>query len=43
MASDGNGTFVVAWQRSGQEGDGTAGVFAQRFRSDGIFADGFGS
>ena len=42
IASDGSGGYVVAWTSGGQDGD-AAGVFAQRFGPDQIFADGFES
>lgn len=35
IAMDNNGDFVVAWNSNGQDGDGH-GVFAQRFRADGV-------
>ncbi len=36
VASDGGGGFVVAWQ--GDDAGGDAGIFAQRFGDDGLFA-----
>jgi hypothetical protein len=42
IAGDGSGGYVVAWTSGGQDGD-AAGVFAQRFGPDQIFADGFES
>jgi hypothetical protein len=37
---DARGDFVVTWESLGQDGD-RSGIFAQRFRSDLIFRDGF--
>jgi hypothetical protein len=37
-----DGSFVVAWQSDGQDGD-TLGIFGQRYARDKIFIDGFES
>lgn len=44
VSSSATGTFVVAWRTAGigQDGSGS-GIYAQRFKPDVIFADGFDS
>jgi hypothetical protein len=35
VAADAAGNFIVVWQSSGQEGNGTSGIFGQRYASNG--------
>jgi hypothetical protein len=43
VAVDGQGNFVTTWADYGQEGFEDGGIYAQRFRPDLIFRDGFES
>ena len=38
VTSDGSGNFIVAWETTGQDGDGT-GIFGRRFNIQGVALD----